>query len=418
MSKVRVQVGLKQLVGISTSDGSGLELCEIPFSKADFDAEVESGTFVSVAVICGACSERNSRLIKNIIDQVNYRTQRQEYIFDEHQYLRPRNGIWMCSEPLQYFSATGDKKVLVLMELKGRIDGFSTHSNLKDVMELGLLLSSVFIFNFGSDIDEDVLQKLTHLASFAKQAVNFNGTEYYRHSILRNSKSSTGLSKRATFQRICVLKNMGDDRTPIPPSHIDLEDLECLLKTMDHDQTPKRPYHTPLGFSGSNKFYLSDILECSSRQTVDAKTARELILVHSETIFYSIGLDKDITVPISSLDCSKELCGVPISIKYFLEFIESTRSIVNICKTGSVERLPELKEKVLYLAAYNFYDYLWYILNSTHLSWKLTDNYDKKLKELNSRLKDTANGFFEQLLDHANKWWCREDPLGKICATG
>lgn len=396
MSKISVQVGLKQLMGYG---GNGLECYGIPFSSDTF-CDSTSTTSVSVAVICGASSERNLRLIKNIINQVNSRTHGEEYLFVEQQNPCQRNGIWMCSKPLKYFSEPGKPGYLVLMEVKGRIDEFSTHSNVADLMEIALLLSSVFIFNFGENIDEDVLQKLSPLANFAKQCYRFIPAEYYRDRILGNSLGSAGLLEPKPFQNISIFKSIGQ--------------TEGLL-------TSSRSSAIPMGLCGSNKFHLLDILGRSSRQTYDAKAARELILAHAETVSYSVGLDEELMLPVFNVDSSKKLCGIPIFRHNFIEFVELTIMFVFSCKNGRLKEISILKERLLHLALRNFHNYVVGVLLSKvpkNFSPKPCITYGPRFEKLNSVLNECFRKLYSELEHSVNNSWSRDDPLGIFYGSG
>lgn len=346
--------------------------------------------FVCVIVICGSCSSRNAILIENLIGCISD-TPEAEYVFDEKQYFKQRSGIWMCSPAIRKsFPFFRDPIYIILMDIKGTIDEFSTDKDVQSIFELGVLLSSVFVFNFGENFDEEIFQKLLPLTHYANNSVKFTDPEYYHNRILSDSKEASCPTQRKAFQNIVVAHRMR--------------------------------------YTGQNNVYfkLRDFLNINPQHTKDAKAVRELVLAHSSKVFheyYQYMYDYDngnmyfrASGELTSIDEAKLVCGVPVSQQCFSDFVEIMVEIHNGCAATPIEcqKVLEYKTLMIRLCHDNFLEFIKGLLNKEFeekMPSTRTGFVDINLETIRLSIFECFDQFQRDVWAYAKTPFCSNDPL-------
>jgi atlastin len=88
-------------------------------------------------------------------------------------------GIWMWSKPFIFKNSVDEEIAILLMDSQGVFDDVTDSRDWKTIIGITLLISSIFIFNLFTDIQENNLSDLETFLAYGKMAKKNDLNEEY-----------------------------------------------------------------------------------------------------------------------------------------------------------------------------------------------------------------------------------------------
>lgn len=384
---LQLYIELKQLVTWEHDENRGKNKMNLNEALLEEVVGESENYFISMVVV-GQSARRNTMLLSKLIASINEREGAiQNYHFDESKFMNPRTGVWICSRPLE-LRWSNTKYYVLLLEVQCTYDEFAEDTDLHNIFELGLLVSSVFILNFMERIEENILRRFEKSFDFVQGVPTFPSREYYQEVILSGKNNLVKCPTVKHFQSLVLF--IGDitlDYKAMLTS--DFYNLQINKKAMAKSSKCSREFI--LNYFHSCEFLISVFSPDSNAHTIPEVS----ILFESTRV----------------QDHIKNLFGVPLQFKFFKPMFKSIVTVVNTDVLPTSEYITS-RSNFLKMGYSNINVFIHELAKQRFFKRRRAANFfwkgvlEKDLFHLNTQLRICMDRFATNFQKYSCSGWC------------